>query len=154
MGFKGREPREGAASATEGVGALTAFIDQGSEFSGKLSFKDTVRIDGHFQGEITSDNTLIVGETGQVFANIDSEVVIVSGEVKGDISARRHIALHKTARVEGNIHTQALVVEEGAQFNGQIGMGAKKSQAKEPEASGEKVVNIREEASSSQSGRR
>ena len=27
---------------------LTAFIDQGSEFEGKLSFKDTVRIDGSF----------------------------------------------------------------------------------------------------------
>ena len=48
-----------------GFGNLTAFIDQGSEFEGKLSFKDTVRIDGTFSGEISSDNTLIVGETGR-----------------------------------------------------------------------------------------
>jgi hypothetical protein len=51
-------------TSSGGVGALTAFIDQGSEFSGKLSFKDTVRIDGRFEGEIKSENTLIVGETG------------------------------------------------------------------------------------------
>ncbi len=59
MGFnnlrKGREPGTGASLASAGgVGMLTAFIDQGSEFSGKLSFKDTVRIDGSFEGEITS----------------------------------------------------------------------------------------------------
>ena len=37
----------GSSSNTGGAfGNLTAFIDQGSEFEGKLSFRDTVRIDG------------------------------------------------------------------------------------------------------------
>ena len=35
-----------SAPGAGGFGNLTAFIDQGSEFEGKLSFKDTVRIDG------------------------------------------------------------------------------------------------------------
>jgi hypothetical protein len=55
-----------SGSSSGGLGNLTAFIDQGSEFEGKLSFKDTVRIDGTFAGEISSDNTLIVGETGEI----------------------------------------------------------------------------------------
>ena len=53
-----------AAGGGIGPGGLTAFIDQGSEFEGKLSFKDTARIDGSFRGEIASENTLIVGESG------------------------------------------------------------------------------------------
>jgi len=135
MGFndfrKGRET--GAPPAVSaGVGALTAFIDQGSEFSGKLSFKDTVRIDGHFQGEIASDNTLIVGESGLVEASIDSEIVIVSGEVRGDIRARHKIVLHKTARICGNLHTTSLVVEEGSQLNGKIEMGKTQSKLAKP----------------------
>ena len=56
---KGREtetnapPRASVASAgtAAGPGGLTAFIDQGSEFEGKLSFRDTVRIDGRFRRE-------------------------------------------------------------------------------------------------------
>ena len=108
--------------ATGGVGALTAFIDQGSEFSGKLSFKDTVRIDGRFDGEIASENTLIVGESGQVQATIQSEVVIVSGELHGDINAPGQVTLHKTARVSGNIATSRLLIEDGALFNGQVKM--------------------------------
>ena len=107
-----------------GVGALTAFIDQGSEFSGKLSFKDTVRIDGRFEGEIASENTLIVGETGHVQASITSETVIISGEVQGDIIARGQVSIHKTGCVLGDIQTASLTVEEGAQVNGRIDMTA------------------------------
>jgi cytoskeletal protein CcmA (bactofilin family) len=113
-----------AEPAAGGVGALTAFIDQGSEFTGKLSFKDTVRIDGRFEGEIASENTLIVGETGHVQASIRSATVIVSGHVQGDVQASAQVTLHKTAVVNGNIVTQRLVVEDGAELNGQVQMGA------------------------------
>ncbi len=106
-----------------GVGALTAFIDQGSEFSGKLSFKDTVRIDGRFEGEIASENTLIVGESGVVNAAVRSQTVIISGEVNGDIDAQLQITLHKTARVNGSLRTARLAIEDGAQLDGQVEMG-------------------------------
>ena len=104
------------------TGALTAFIDQGSEFEGKLCFKDTVRIDGHFKGEISSQNTLIVGETGEVDANIESQTVVISGSVVGDVVARRQLVVHKTGRLQGNVETESLVIEEGAQVNGQVKM--------------------------------
>ena len=120
-----REMSNAAAASSSGGGggnALTAFIDQGSEFSGKLSFKDTVRIDGRFEGEIKSENTLIVGETGAIAANISSETVVLSGEVHGDVEARTLLHLHKTARLTGNVKTKSLVIEEGAAFNGQVQM--------------------------------
>ncbi|HTF32549.1 MAG TPA: polymer-forming cytoskeletal protein [Myxococcota bacterium] len=103
---------------------LTAFIDRGSEFEGKLSFKDTVRIDGRFVGEISSENTLIVGESGEIEAKIRSQVVEVSGAVTGDVIASRKLILHKTARIEGNVETAALVMEEGASLNGRLTMAA------------------------------
>jgi len=103
-------------------GGLTAFIDQGSEFEGKLSFKDTVRIDGHFKGEIGSENTLIVGESGEVEANIKSKTVVVSGCVVGDVKATRQLVIHKTGRLQGNVETPSVVIEEGALLNGQVVM--------------------------------
>jgi len=112
-----------SASSSSGLGNLTAFIDQGSEFEGKLSFKDTVRIDGSFSGEIASENTLVVGETGEIDANIESQTVIISGTVTGDVKANQKIVLHKTAVVQGNLTATTFVVEEGASFNGQISMG-------------------------------
>jgi cytoskeletal protein CcmA (bactofilin family) len=102
--------------------SLSAFIDQGSEFEGKLTFKDTVRIDGCFRGEVASQNTLIVGETGEIMATVRSRNVMVSGTVTGDIFASERLVLHKTARVDGNIEAGTLAIEEGALLNGKISM--------------------------------
>ena len=110
-----------------GFGNLTAFIDQGSEFEGKLSFKDTVRIDGTFSGEISSDNTLIVGETGEIHAKINSVSVVISGRVEGDVIASQQVVLHKSAVVNGDIEAPSFVVEEGAQLNGTVRMTKGKS---------------------------
>ena len=144
-----RKPAEGG-SASRGAGPLTAFIDQGSEFCGKLSFKDTVRIDGKLEGEISSDNTLIVGETGEIHADIRSEIVIISGAVEGDIVANRQLTLHKTARVNGNIHTSSLVVEEGAIVNGSMDMSptskAAQASAQAPKRSNSEAAENRKEA--------
>jgi cytoskeletal protein CcmA (bactofilin family) len=117
----------GSSSSGGGVGNLTAFIDQGSEFEGKLSFRDTVRIDGTFSGEISSDNTLIVGESGQIHATIKSVCVVISGLVEGDIHASDQIVLHKTAVVKGNLDAANIVMEEGAQLNGTVRMSGASS---------------------------
>ena len=114
------------------TGNLTAFIDQGSKFEGKLSFKDTVRIDGAFTGEISSENTLIVGETGEIDATIRSTTVVVSGSVVGNVHAARQIVLHKSARVEGDLKTPSLVMEQGAVLNGSVDMSANKDASGAP----------------------
>jgi len=120
----GAAPGPAPSSNGGGLGGLTAFIDQGSEFEGKLSFKDTVRIDGAFRGEISSENTLIVGESGEIEATIRSTVVVISGSVVGDITATRQVVLHKTARVQGDVDSPSIVIEEGALFNGNLSMKA------------------------------
>jgi cytoskeletal protein CcmA (bactofilin family) len=115
------------SSSSSASGGLTAFIDQGSEFEGKLSFRDTVRIDGRFHGEITSENTLIVGESGEIDAEIRSNSVVVSGSVNGNIIAESKVVLHKSAKVSGDIQTPAIVVEEGAIITGKINMSGTSS---------------------------
>ena len=93
-----REPEPAPASQpTPGM----TYIDEGCEFSGKLKFKDTVRIDGRIEGEIQSQNTVVVGLSGVVRAKIEADSVMVLGVVEGDILARRKITLHDTARVTG-----------------------------------------------------
>lgn len=115
-------PQSPPVGTSSGAANLSAFIDQGSEFEGKLSFKDTVRIDGCFRGEISSQNTLVVGESGEIMATVRSRNVIVSGTVTGNIFASERIVLHKSARVEGDIEATSMAIEEGAMLNGKITM--------------------------------
>ena len=121
----GRGETENASAGSGGstvTGVLTAFICEGAEFKGKLRSKDTVRLDGRFSGSVHCDNAIIVGEAGEVEANLDSKNVIISGSVAGDVVARRQLVLKRSARLKGNVDTPSLIIEPGARFNGQVTM--------------------------------
>ena len=99
---------------------LVAFVDEGSEFEGKLRFDGTVRIDGRFKGEIVSGDTLIVGPNAGIDASICCAVAIVRGFVVGDIVASERIVIHAGAHVEGDIDTPSLRTDDGASCNGRL----------------------------------
>ena len=102
---------------------LNGFMDQGTEFEGELRFKDTFRIDGRLKGRIVSDNTLIVGESGQVDAEIECAVVSIRGTVSGRVHGRDRIELLAGSRVLATLVSPKLVIEDGAFFQGQCDMG-------------------------------
>jgi cytoskeletal protein CcmA (bactofilin family) len=102
---------------------LNGFMDQGTEFEGELRFKDTFRIDGRLKGRIVSDNTLIVGESGQVDAEIECAVVSIRGTVSGRVHGRDRIELLAGSRVQATLVSPKLVIEDGAFFQGQCDMG-------------------------------
>ncbi len=98
--------------------AVTAVIDQGCEFEGKLCFQGTVRINGIFRGEIYTPDTLIVGEGARVQGLIEAGSVIISGEVSGNVKAKYRVEIHQPAIFRGDIHTPSLRVDEGVIFEG------------------------------------
>jgi cytoskeletal protein CcmA (bactofilin family) len=79
-------------------------------------------MDGHFQGSITSTDTLIAGHTAQIQADIRVGTLILSGYFKGTIEARNKVELRAPAVVDGTIQTPVLVVEEGVVLNSSITM--------------------------------
>ena len=97
---------------------LNGFMDEGTEFLGELRFRDTLRIDGHLKGKIVSDNTLIVGESGHVEADIDCGVVSIRGTVLGRVHGRQRIELLAGSKVQATLVSPKLVIEDGAFFQG------------------------------------
>ncbi|MBW3670869.1 MAG: polymer-forming cytoskeletal protein, partial [Acidobacteria bacterium] len=106
-------------------GDLNGFLDRGSAFRGELEFEDTLRVDGRFNGKITSKNELIVGETAHVEGEVHVGRIAISGTVEGTLIADEKIEIHRTGKVYGKIQTPTLVVEEGAILQGDISMGSK-----------------------------
>ena len=102
---------------------LNGFMDEGTEFLGELRFRDTLRIDGRLKGKIVSDNTLIVGESGNVEAEVDCGVVSIRGTVTGKIHGRQRIELLAGSKVSGTLISPKLVIEDGAFFQGDCRMG-------------------------------
>jgi cytoskeletal protein CcmA (bactofilin family) len=97
-------------------------IDQGCELEGRLSFTGTLVLNGKFQGELLSSDTLFVGETGHVTANVQVGIAVVSGEITGNITARERVELRASARILGDIVTPVLLLEEGVVFDGHCQM--------------------------------
>jgi cytoskeletal protein CcmA (bactofilin family) len=111
---------------------ITTILGKGSNFDGKLTFEGTVRIDGHFSGEIRTEGTLILGESAEVEANILAATVVVQGRVRGDISASESLSIQAPARVQGNLNTPNLMIEKGAFFEGHCSMSADASERPSP----------------------
>ena len=98
---------------------ITALLGPGTRFQGRLDFEGRVRIDGWFRGEIRSDDTLIVGEGAEIYAEIQVATVIVKGGlIEGNIRATQSIEIHAPARVIGNLHSPSLSIGKGVEFQG------------------------------------
>jgi cytoskeletal protein CcmA (bactofilin family) len=108
-------------SGTE-KGEIKAFLGAGSRFEGTLVFDEIVRMDGAFSGKISSKDTLIVGETADIEAEVTVGTLILSGRFKGTINAANKVELRAPAQVEGTIECPSLVVEEGVILNSTITM--------------------------------
>ena len=115
---------------------IKAFLGPGSQFEGKLVFNEIVRLDGSFRGEVTSHDTLIVGESADIQADVQVGTLILSGQFKGSVKAKTRVELRAPAKVDGTIETPALSVEEGVTLNGTIIMTLGES------ASSEKPIDL------------
>lgn len=102
---------------------VQAHLGQGSRIDGKLTFEGSVRIDGQVEGEISAQESVIIGESAEVTAQIVAATIIVQGRVTGDLTARKRIELKAPASIAGNISTPSLVIHEGVVFEGHCSMG-------------------------------
>lgn len=107
-----------AALATD----ARAYLDSGSKISGKLYFDAPARIDGHVEGEIAAKESLTIGESAVITAQIKAASVVVAGKVSGDIIATHRIEIRPAAKVLGNLTSPILVIQEGAFFEGNCAM--------------------------------
>lgn len=102
----------------------TAFLGKGTRISGKISFEGTARIEGQVEGEIVANDTLLIGESALLNAQISGGTVVIHGKVTGDIHASKKLEIRAPGRLYGNVTTPSLVIEEGVIFEGHCSMGA------------------------------
>ncbi|MBA3256693.1 MAG: polymer-forming cytoskeletal protein [Pyrinomonadaceae bacterium] len=89
------------------------------EFSGEVSFRDMVRVNGYIAGTVYSKKgTLIVDIGARVDAHVDVAVAIIGGAVNGDIVAHERVQIGPNAKVYGNIWTRSIEIKNGAIFEG------------------------------------
>jgi cytoskeletal protein CcmA (bactofilin family) len=106
---------------------IKAYMGEDTVFNGSLTFDGTVRIDGKFEGQVITEDTLIVGETGHLIAEISAGTVVCMGRVEGTVMASKKVEIHSTSRVVGNVKSPALYIEMGGVLDGTCDMTGKES---------------------------
>ncbi|WP_018124976.1 bactofilin family protein [Desulfovibrio oxyclinae] len=116
MGFFSKSSAQGDSSE------LNAFLGVGTEYRGKLHFVGTVRIDGIFQGEISTEGTLVLGPEAYIQGVVNVGDLASSGKIEGDVFVGGRTILQKGSRLSGSLSTPTLVMEKGAFLEGEIAM--------------------------------
>jgi cytoskeletal protein CcmA (bactofilin family) len=113
------------------VGEVAGFIGKGMAIEGKMSFEETVRVDGSFKGEISATGTLVVGDGGFIEGEVKAGSAIITGTVKGSLDAAVRVELRSPAKFFGEIKTPTLIIDEGVVFEGTCVMVKKEGNAYE-----------------------
>ena len=106
----------------KGTEKITTILGRETDFNGTMRFKDSLKIDGSFSGEIVSSGFLYIEQGASITANIRVGSVVIGGTVKGNIEAAEKLEMLSTGKVFGNIRTAKLKIADGVVFEGKCEM--------------------------------
>lgn len=119
-----------------------------TSFKGTLSFRDSLRIRGNFEGDIDATGRLYIDGDATVSAgHIVATSVVIGGTVRGDIDAPDRVEMLPSAKVYGNVRTARLRIADGVVFEGACEM-IREPDSFSPFAAGSEAVQTAEKRGS------
>jgi cytoskeletal protein CcmA (bactofilin family) len=112
----GREKQPVPLDRIEVVVGPTATIN------GDLVCDGIVRIEGIYQGSISTPSNVIISENAKVDARIEAENVSVSGQVKGSLMAKGRLEILATGRVWADVTVNSFLLDDGGKLHGGLKM--------------------------------
>jgi len=85
---------------------------------GNLHNKGSIQVNGNIDGEVRSDENILIGETATIKGPVIAKKIEISGEVKGLVDASEKLEINSSGRIYGDITAKSLVIKEGAIFVG------------------------------------
>lgn len=100
-----------------------AVIGPSIQIDGTLKGDEDLLIQGKVEGTIElKKNSVTVGESGEVKADIYAHTIVLEGQVEGKIVGSERVVMRKSAQIRGTLVAPRVMLEDGAKFNGTIDM--------------------------------
>ena len=110
---------------------VVSVLGKGTEVDGEISFTSGMRVDGVIKGKVRSEQSIIIGPSGKIDAEVNIRNISINGELRGIIRATERVEIHKDGKVFGDIFSPCLIIEAGATFEGRCNMGESDIQKEE-----------------------
>lgn len=98
--------------------SINTIIGPRAFIKGNLNISGLMRIDGDIEGDIFSDNRIIIGEKARIKGNVYAHSVIIGGLVNGDIIAPGSVVILPSGMVIGDAITTKIRIDENVVFDG------------------------------------
>ncbi|WP_051201125.1 MULTISPECIES: bactofilin family protein [unclassified Butyrivibrio] len=109
---------------------ITSFIAAGAILDGPFSAKESTRVDGTINGNVSVNGSLIVGQEGKINGAVSATNLFLAGEINGNVTASTgKVEISDTGKLIGDLSAKTLVIDENAVFQGQCQMTAEKTSA-------------------------
>ena len=128
--FQKKEKNKAVSQPPETFDTL---IGEGNLSEGNLTSPQSLRIDGKVIGDIKTEGTLHIGETGRVEGSVSAVNVILSGIVDGNIESLETLRITDKGKLIGNATIKTLIIDENGVFEGNSKMHQEKSQEQDSE---------------------
>jgi|31_taG_2_1085359.scaffolds.fasta_scaffold01144_3 cytoskeletal protein CcmA (bactofilin family) len=97
-------------------------IAQDTKIVGDIVSKGPFRIDGQVEGNIKTEDKVVVGKSGFVNGTINGTNADFEGSFSGKLKLSGTLTLKSSAYVQGEVEVGKLAVEPGATFNATCSM--------------------------------
>lgn len=118
----GDQPRESPKRGPMRENNLS-IVAHGTRVVGELVTEGVVKVEGIIEGSIRARQQVVVAKGGKVEGDIHTREAVIGGAVSGGIYADERVEVQRGSVVNGDITTQRIMVQEGAEVNGQVRMG-------------------------------
>jgi cytoskeletal protein CcmA (bactofilin family)/beta-lactam-binding protein with PASTA domain len=156
----GRHRRDGrhpmVDNSASNAGQFATVIGKDAAFKGELTFEGGVRVDGRFEGAISTAGQVLVSKDGQLKAEVSAGSVALEGRLEGNLTAKDRVELRATAQMMGDVRAAKLLVVVGATFVGrcEVGPGARAGAAAAAGASSDPKADPRAQVAAAAGGRK
>ena len=114
------------------IDKVTAFLGKETEFEGKIKFQGTLHINGRFKGQVESGDTLVIGESAHVEADVHVDSIFIGGEIHGNVVADGRLEVLSSGKIYGDIQAGVLTIQDGAVVEGSCRMGPRPGESATP----------------------
>jgi len=116
------QPAPPAASRSEPA-PRGATIGQSISIRGDVTGDEDLVILGRLEGQVTlPKNSVTIGKSGRLKADVRGRSIHVEGEVRGNLYGEQGVVIRASGRVQGNIVAPRVTLENGSNFKGAIDM--------------------------------
>lgn len=112
------------SNVSTNTGAETV-IGPSIKVKGDFHGEGNIVIEGQVEGEVSTNQNLVVGANAKISANIKANDANIAGVIEGDVEIKGYLEIKSSANIRGNVKAGDISIEKGAKINGMVDMGGK-----------------------------